>query len=134
MLKKNLLVACYGVLWFIAGINVLNIGISAALSVHSLVWIWSLPVFAAFFLMFFAVTRKNVGRIHALEGDKAPLYKFMPLKSYLLIIFMMTLGITLRKIESIPSAFFAFFYTGLGSALCTAGIISLFKTNERARK
>lgn len=45
------------------------------------------------------------------------LYKFLTLKGYLIIAFMMTLGFTLRGIGKLPDSYFAFFYTGLGSAL-----------------
>lgn len=65
-----------------------------------------------------------------MAGDRAPLYRFMSLKGYLIIIFMMTLGISLRSIGSIPDGFFAFFYTGLGSALFLAGAGSLLRKTE----
>ena len=41
--------------------------------------------------------------------------------------FMMTLGITLRRFGGLPEFFFAFFYTGLGTALSVAGIRFLIR-------
>ena len=38
---------------------------------------------------------------------------------------MMTLGLTLRDIGKLPDSFFAFFYTGLGSALLLTGLLFL---------
>lgn len=49
-------------------------------------------------------------------------FMFLTLKGYLIIAFMMTMGITLRRLGTIPEHFFAFFYTGLGSALFIAGL------------
>ena len=125
MVRKHWLVAANALLWMAAGMNIARIGIGCALALSSNVWLWSIPVFAAFFTMFNRVITKNTVRIRAFEQEKAPLYKFLSLKGYLIIAFMMTLGITLRKLGSIPDAFFAFFYTGLGSALFLAGAKSL---------
>lgn len=125
MVKKFWLIIANAFLWAAAGINIARIGIQCAISEGSKVWLWCIPVFAAFGAMFFRVIAKNAKRIHAMEGEKAPLYKFLTLKSYLLIAFMMTMGITLRSFESVPDSFFAYFYTGLGSALTLAGLTSL---------
>lgn len=125
MVKKFWLITANALLWAAAGVNIARIGIHCAISEGGKVWLWSIPVFAAFGTMFFRIITKNARRIHAMEGDKAPLYKFLTLKGYLIIAFMMTLGITLRSFESVPDSFFAFFYTGLGSALALAGLSSL---------
>lgn len=110
-----------------AGFNIARIGFSCAISLGTLVWLWAIPVFIAFGAMFTRVIGKNVKRIQNMEGERQPLYRFMALKGYLIIAFMMTLGITLRHIGSIPESFFAFFYTGLGSALFLAGLSGLFR-------
>lgn len=47
---------------------------------------------------------------------------FFDLRGYILIFFMMGLGISLKLIPGIPSEFFAGFYPGLGAALSIAGI------------
>ncbi|MCQ2275059.1 MAG: hypothetical protein MJZ86_09740 [Bacteroidales bacterium] len=127
MVKKKYLILVNALLWAAAGINILRIGVRAALDDGTRVWLWGILVFTLFALMFFRVIGKNVKRIHAMEGEKAPLYKFLTLKGYLIIAFMMTLGIVLRHIGSIPNAFFAFFYTGLGSALTLAGLLGGLK-------
>ena len=61
-------------------------------------------------------------RIHALPGPKEPIYKTFSLKGYLIIAFMITLGITLKYVPGIPRNFFAWFYLGLGAGLLSAGI------------
>lgn len=126
MVRKNWLIITNGLLWFAAGFNIARIGVRAAITDGSSMWLWCIPVFAAFGAMFTKMVRKNTKRILAME-EKAPLYRFLTLKGYLIIAFMMTLGFTLRGIGRLPDSFFAFFYTGLGSALALAGILFLLK-------
>ena len=66
-------------------------------------------------------------KIHSLPGPWEPIYLTFSLKGYLVIAFMITLGITLRHIPGIPSSFFAWFYLGLGPGLLSAGIRFLIR-------
>ncbi len=127
MVKKHWLIVTNGLLWMVAGANIDNIGVAAAVNVGGRVWLWSFVVLAAFGTMFIRVIHKNAKRIQAIPSLKAPLYKFLTLRGYLVIAFMMGLGIFLRKFTSLPESFFAFFYTGLGTALCGAGAVSLVR-------
>ena len=126
MVKKHWLILTNGILWFAAGFNIARIGVRAALADASSVWLWFIPVFVAFGTMFTRMVGKNTRRIMSMD-EKAPLYKFLTLKGYLIIAFMMTLGFALRGIGKLPDSFFAFFYTGLGSALALAGVLFLLK-------
>ena len=134
MVRKHWLILANGLLWAAAGINIARIGYSCAFSEGGYVWLWSIPVFAAFASMFFRVIGKNTKRIDAMPVEKAPLYQFLTLKGYLIIAFMMTLGITLRSLGTIPDSFFAFFYTGLGTALAVAGLHSVVKLILRGNR
>lgn len=87
----------------------------------------SVLVFAGFYMMFTGIVRKYSERIHSLPGPKEPIYKTFSLKGYLIIAFMITLGITLKYIPGIPEPFFAWFYLGLGPGLLSAGIRFLIK-------
>lgn len=127
MVKKHWLILTNGLVWTAAGINIARIGIISAIENGTMVWLYGLIVFALFGTMFFRVISKNTKRIRAMEQEKAPIYKFLTLKGYLIIAFMMTLGIVLRHIGSIPNSFFAFFYSGLGCALASAGLYSILK-------
>lgn len=110
-----------------AGANVARIGIVAALTVGGWVWLWSLPVFVGFGMMFGKVMKKNSLRIDQMDGEKASWYKFLDGKGYAVIVFMMSLGIGLRMSGRLPEGFFAFFYTGLGSALFIAGLQTILQ-------
>lgn len=126
MVRKHWLIVTNGILWLAAGFNIARIGVRAAFADASCVWLWFIPVFAAFGTMFTSMVRKNTMRIMSMK-EKAPLCKFLTPKGYIIIAFMMTLGFTLRGIGKLPDSFFAFFYTGLGSALSLAGVLFLLK-------
>lgn len=118
---KLLIIA--GCVWAAAGANILSIGLSASHGVWAL-WTIGLAmiVFLAFHIgVFTKLVRKHTARIGAYEG-KQHVYRFFDKKSYLIMAFMMTTGITLRVSGVIPDQGIAFFYTGLGTALVFAGI------------
>lgn len=127
MIDKKFLLLENAFLWIAAGVNIARIGVAAAIADGSWVWLWSTVVFAAFATMFFNVIKKNTIRIWAMEGEKAPWYKFLSPKGFAIVVFMMSLGIFLRRFTSLPNSFFAYFYTGLGTALATAGGSSFFR-------
>lgn len=55
----------------------------------------------------------------------APFGIFLYIKAYLIMACMMGGGIGLRAAGIFPNTFIAFFYTGLGCALASAGILFL---------
>lgn len=122
--KKRTLLAIAGIVWIIAGINVSRVGIIAYLlmgkiSIHPFL---SLLVFAIFGAMFFQMSKKHLSRIRLYKERTRPFWHFFDLKSYLIMVFMMSLGIWLRSSSLVSSEFIAVFYTGLGFALILAGI------------
>ena len=81
----------------------------------------AVAAFLAFHAMFGRIVLKNAQRIRGLEGERLSFLRFLDLKGYLIMAFMMSFGFGLRLTGLIPTWFFAFFYTGLGSALALAG-------------
>lgn len=73
-------------------------------------------VLTAFFLMFRRIVAKYCDRINSLD-DKVKIWQTFPTRGWLLIVFMMGLGITLKHIPGVPTSFTASFYTGLGPML-----------------
>ncbi|MBQ8288807.1 MAG: hypothetical protein IJX76_08590 [Clostridia bacterium] len=126
--KKPILFLLAGILWLAAGVNILRIGIESMISVFKpaklLTWILvgaALLVFTGFHFMFTAMVRRHKKRILGYE-EKVSVFRFMDVKGYLIMAFMMGLGITLRVFAKLPTKFFASFYNGLGAALSVAGI------------
>ena len=129
--RKIHLLAVNGLLWTAIGTKIAVTGVVNYLkaALEKLGWMipLSLLVFAAFYMMFTGIVRKYSERIQALPGPKEPIYKTFSLKGYLIIAFMITLGITLKYVPGIPQSFFAWFYLGLGAGLLSAGIRFLIR-------
>lgn len=127
MKKENLIIVA-GVVWLLAGMNVALIGVrsavemsSAAIGVVVALVVGAVAAFFAFHAMFGKLVLKNAQRIRGLGGERMSFLRFLDLKGYLIMAFMISFGFGLRLTGLIPNWFFAFFYTGLGSALALAG-------------
>ena len=72
--------------------------------------------------MFFKIKKKHIKRILKYKNNTY-FWNFFDLKSYIIMIFMISLGIILRILNVFPVFFVAFFYTGLGLALTLEGIM-----------
>lgn len=84
-------------------------------------WLLLITVFVliGFFFMFRSIVDRYSRRISTLPDKVSPLKTF-PLRGWVLIIFMTSLGLVLKKIPNIPSEFTASFYSGLGPMLIWA--------------
>ena len=129
--RKIHLLAINGLMWTAIGTKISITGIGHYLTTPT-EKLWrmiplSVLVFAGFYMMFTGIVRKYSERIHALPGPMEPIYKTFSLKGYLIIAFMISLGISLKYIPGSPDSFFAWFYLGLGPGLLSAGIRFLIR-------
>ncbi len=76
-------------------------------------------VLVGFFFMFRSIVDRYSRRISTLPDKVSPLKTF-PLRGWILIIFMTSLGLVLKMIPNIPPEFTASFYSGLGPMLIWA--------------
>ena len=122
---KNTLILIAGIVWAIAGFNIVRIGLVAYQG--NFTWwrgLLSIAVYAAFQIFVFGkMVKKHTDRIQRYEEERQNFFRFFDTKSYLIMAFMMTLGIGLRVSGVVPNTFIAFFYTGLGASLLTAGVL-----------
>jgi len=87
---------------------------------------------------FSGIARKNIRRLRQLS-DKGCFFAFQAWKSYLIIAFMIVLGIALRH-SPIPKAALAIVYTGIGGALFLASfhyyryLLRLLRTANRQNR
>lgn len=128
LVKKRTLILIAGIVWLIAGFNVARLGVLSYLKITPIKFyypILSIIVFGLFGLMFYNMSKKHIKRIKEEKEAYRPFWTFFDLKSYLIMIFMMSGGIWLRASQLVPDTFIAFFYTGLGSALALAGLYFL---------
>ena len=89
---KLLLVA--GIVWLIAGANIVNIGLSAFLDEAGwLFWVLiggTLLIFVLFHIFVFTkMVGKHASRIRGYEEDKTHLFKFFDKKGYIMMAIMM---------------------------------------------
>lgn len=119
--KKNILFLLAGLFWLIAGVNVVRIGLDVMHDPESRLFVFLTLVLIIFFLFFqfiFArIVKENVSRIEQLDDDQVPFWQFMDKKGYIIMTFMITLGVTVRYLNLLPDFFISFFYIGLGGAL-----------------
>jgi hypothetical protein len=69
---------------------------------------------------FLRLAKKNLGRLLEIT-EKRSIFSFITVNSYLIIIFMVALGITLRH-SSIPKQYLSVIYNGIGLGLFLSGI------------
>ena len=134
---KRTLLFIAGFVWIIAGTNILRIGI--------LTWIddaqnplfkvcEAIIVFLLFFyLVFKKLFYKHRDRIALKKEKKNCPFSFFDIKGWIIMAFMITFGITIRKLQLLPNSYISVFYTGLSSALIITGILFIIQ-GYRAKK
>jgi len=124
--KKRSLLLIAGLVWIFAGGMVSKLGFNVLFtsSIHPFISIMvAVVTFLIFFnFIFIKLVKKHKNRISEKEQDKLCLFSFFDVKSYVIMIFMMGLGITIRSINSINPLCWAAIYIGIGLALLSAGV------------
>ena len=122
--RKRTLLLIAGIVWMIAGFNVARLGVMSYLNIERRWYLYLLSglVFLLFGSMFFRMSQKHTKRILGYE-DYRPFWHFFNLKAYLIMTCMMSVGIGFRAAGIFPEIFVAFFYSGLGLALASAGVL-----------
>ena len=123
--SSNTLLLTAGIVWLVAGINILRIGISCWIT-DAHYWLLKVCEASLIFLLFFCMIfhklyRKHAQRITAGTPNKRCPFSFFDVKGWLVMAFMIALGITNRTARLLPESFIAVFYTGLSLALMATG-------------
>ena len=123
--KRNLLFIA-GLVWIFAGSMVSKLGLDVIFtsSIYPFISIIvaTITFYIFFNFIFIKLVKKHKSRISEKEQDKLCLFSFFDVKSYIIMIFMMGLGITIRSIPSINPLCWAAVYIGIGLALLSAGV------------
>lgn len=125
-MKKRHLLLANAIVWGAPGIKILVTGIQSCLAIwpsRSFGWLalGTILVLAGFLWMFGRIVKKYSDRILDFPEDRKSIFAFLPVRGWILVIFMMCLGISLKFMPFVPTEFFASFYPGLGIALVVAG-------------
>lgn len=122
-IKRIFLYFIAAAIWGVPGIILTIKGVSAymALPVQKLWWLLliTILVLGSFYFMFRSIVDRYSRRISTLPEMVSPLKTF-PLRGWILIICMTSLGLVLKHIPHIPTEFTASFYSGLGPMLIWA--------------
>jgi hypothetical protein len=126
-LGKNWLLFTAGLVW--TGVGIFLISLAWGWIFNPTVekrWLYWLPgIFLACLINYFGfsrLARKNSHRIQNLSVEKPCWFAFQEWHSYPLVLFMIALGITLRKYTPIPKPLLGILYTGIGGGLGLASI------------
>lgn len=124
MVKRNTLLLLACIVWGMAGFNILRIGLVTYPDYLSIInYLLSVAVFVIFQIFIFGkLVIKHTKRIRSYGEERHLFLKFFDVRSFIIMAFMMVLGIVLRAGGLAPKQFIAFFYTGLGASLLVAGI------------
>ena len=124
-MDKKYLYLVAGLIWGIPGVTISIKGISAYLTQPSddLWWLLLITtgVLYGFFVMFRRIVDRYCERIASLPG-KVRVGQTFPTRGWILLVFMMGLGMALKYVPGVPSSFTASFYSGLGPMLLLSSV------------
>ena len=125
--NRQILLITAGAVWIIAGANILRIGIVTWLNT-SQDWMFKIGEATVVFLLFFVLVfrrlyYKHTQRIEQKKERRNCPFSFFDVKSWITMIFMISLGITIRSFHLLPETFISVFYTGLSIALILTGVL-----------
>lgn len=127
--NKRVLLVTAGLVWIIAGANILRIGIVTWMD-STQEWMFKIGEATIVFLLFFVFVfkklyYKHTRRIEQKKEEKNCPFSFFDVKGWIIMVLMISLGITIRSFHLLPDSFISVFYTGLSIALILTGILFL---------
>ena len=125
-----------GAVWILAGLNILRIGILTWMD-SSTFFPFMIGEFVAwhmlgFYFVFLKLYYKHSERIKQKSDVNCP-FSFFDARGWIMMIFMITLGVGIRHSRILPDSFISVFYTGLSSALIITGILFLIQSVKEGR-
>ena len=121
---KKILILLAGLMWCGVGVMLIRYAVSwlSAFSIKEQVIFYLIGFAIALPIHFFGflnIAKKNLQRLMPMAVRKC-VFSFMTWKSYLIVLFMVSLGITLRH-SSLPKQYLSIVYNGIGLALILSG-------------
>lgn len=125
MVKKNTLLLIAFILWSITEFNILIIGmVSYREHITIINFILSVVVFLiSHYFLFRSIVKKHIERIVSYNNELQFIFKFIDIKSYIMLCTITFLSLLFQKYDFLPEVFIAIVYLGFGSALFYNGII-----------
>lgn len=125
--SRQALLLSAGIVWIIAGANILHTGITSWRS-GSREGLCGAGEAAVVFLLFFVFVfrklyLKHTKRIEAKKNDRNCPFSFFDLRGWIVMTAMIAIGISIRFFNLLPGSFISVFYTGLSLALIFTGAL-----------
>jgi drug/metabolite transporter (DMT)-like permease len=138
-LPKNGLLMIAGLMWTGVGIFLISLAWEWIFipAVENRWAYWIPGIFLAVLIYSFGfsrLARKNCQRIQSLPVDRPCLFAFQEWQSYPLVLFMIALGITLRKFTPLPKPLLGILYLGIGGGLGLASFLYYQEILKRFQK
>lgn len=120
---KRILVFLAGLMWCGVGVMLLRLAVSWLIQFHGRFlyyltgFVIALPVHHFGFLK---IADRNLDRLMPITEKKC-IFSFMTWRSYIVVVFMVLMGITLRH-SGIPKNYLSVLYIGIGFALFLSGL------------
>lgn len=123
-MKRSVLYVVAAIIWGVPGVIITHKGISAHFTQceNDLWWLLLITfcVLVGFYFIFRRVVAKYSAHI-ASQPEQTAIWHTFPLRGWVLIIFMMGLGMTMKILEP-PTQFIASFYSALGPMLIWSAV------------
>jgi hypothetical protein len=124
--SKKVMLIVAGLIWTTASFILLFKGLlyfETDISHFALKFLVFLLIFIFFYKMLFVkVSLRYLNRIISLKKDRPCIFSFFNFRGYILMIFMMGLGIGLRNLKFIPLSWLSCLYFGVGIPLFISSI------------
>lgn len=112
-------------IWLLAGLFLLYRGIGSLQDVDFRWWKMLLAVAGGiifFLFVFVSISSKHITRITALDILKPCVFSFFDLKSYVIMIVMITLGVTVRKLHLVSGEMISYFFITMAIPLLSSSV------------
>jgi uncharacterized membrane protein YidH (DUF202 family) len=127
---RRTLLIILGLFWGFAAYRILRIGIRQLGMNPYHIWIRTaigLIGFVIFFRsVFWRVVRRHKRRIMTLAPDRPCVFSFFNWKNYLVMLFMVTMGIVAVKLSHVPPDYLGVFYISLGLSLLASALYNIY--------
>ena len=127
---KRVLFFVAAFVWGFAANRIINIGFNDVMRNTNDYWINIAIALVGFYFffkyVFYRMYKKHTKRIVNSEIEKPCIFSFFDIKGFAIMAFMITFGVTLRKLGVIPPLYIGTFYITLGFSLLAAAISFLY--------
>lgn len=127
---KRVLFFVAAFVWGFASYRILDIGFFDVIRNTKSYWINMITGFIGFYFffryVFYKMYQRHTKRIINAKSDHLCIFSFFDIKGFMIMAFMITGGIVLRKAEIIPSLYLGTFYITLGLSLLSAAFSFMY--------